>query len=153
MKNLEVEIEAKKGLWEDARKKNVELNKQLTEQNNKVMKLQKMMVRAGRNDNSPIDGDISAQFVLLKSDILQMVKSHLVYPENKLSPGGSPDLGELILRKTVASALHEKFFSQDAMPFGYGDELLEKNPLRKFEQKLRQSRCDGKSPRLFANTL
>ncbi|KAH6662560.1 hypothetical protein B0J14DRAFT_685510 [Halenospora varia] len=142
MKKLADEIEAKKELWEEARNKNVELNKQLTEQNAKVMKLQKMMVRAGRNDSSPIDGDISAQFVLLKSDILQMVKSHLSYPENKPSPGASPDLGELYLRKVVASALHEEFFSREAMPFGYGDRLLEKNPLRKFEQTLRESPCD-----------
>jgi hypothetical protein len=84
MRKLMEEIEIKRELCEEARKKNVELTKQLTEQNTKLMKLQKVMTRAGRNDSIPIDSDISAQFVLLKSDILQMVKSHLSLPEKQL---------------------------------------------------------------------
>jgi hypothetical protein len=43
----------------------------------------------------------------------------------------------------VALALHNKFFSREAMPFGYEDQLLDKNPMRMFEETLRKSRCDG----------
>jgi hypothetical protein len=45
----------------------------------------------------------------------------------------------------VALTLYDKFFSRWAMPFGFEDYLLDRNPMRKFEEMLRKSRCDGMS--------
>jgi hypothetical protein len=140
---LREEVEFRKQLWEDARLKTVDLSQQLTEQMAKVTKLQRMMARAGRNDNANIDSDISAQFVVLKSSILQMVKNHFNYHVRKPRSSLSPELGELYLRQMVAMALYDKFFSREAMPFGFNDHLLDKNTLRSFEETLRQSHCDG----------
>jgi hypothetical protein len=138
---LREEVKFKKQLWEDARLKTVDLSQQLAEQTAKVTKLQRMMARAGRNDNTNIDSDIGAQFVVLKSSILQMVKNHLSYHARKPRPSPSPELGELYLREIVAVALYNKFFSREAMPFGFNDHL-DKNTLRSFEETLRQSHCD-----------
>lgn len=146
IKKLKDEIEEKKQLWEEARLKNVEFSKEVAEQKTKLMKLQQIMARAGRSDNAAIDGDISTQFLQLRSDILQMVKNHLVYePAKTQHPGVSPDFGELFLRRKVALALYNKFFSAEAMPFGFEDHLLHKNPMRNFEKTLKESRCDGTS--------
>lgn len=139
---LREEVEFRKQLWEDARLKTVDLSQQLTEQMAKVTKLQRMMARAGRNDNANIDSDIGAQFVVLKSSILQMVKNHFSYHVRKPRSSLSPELGELYLREIVAMALYNKFFSREAMPFGFNDHLLDKNTLRSFEETLRQSHCD-----------
>jgi len=107
-----------------------------------VMNLQRMMARAGRNDNTSTDSDVSAQFLVLRSNILQMVKNHLSYHTKKPHSALSPEQGELWLRRTVAVALYKKFFSREAMPFGFNDHLLDKNPMRLFEESLRRSRCD-----------
>lgn len=144
-KNLKDKIEEKKQLWEDARMKNVELNKQVAEQQAKVTRLQQIIARAGRSDNAAIDSDVSMQFLQLRSDILQIVKNHFVYdPLKTRHPRASPDLEELILRKELASALYKKFFSAEAMPFGFGDESSQ-NPMKIFEMRLRERRCDGMS--------
>jgi hypothetical protein len=136
------EMGSTKELLDEARRNNVEMRKELTEQHAKLSKLQKMMVRAGRKDDAPVDGEISAQFAQLRSDILQMVKSHLIFVA-KPAPGASPELGELHLRRVVARALHAKFFSRDAMPFGFEDEKLGSSPMRRVENLLRITRCDG----------
>lgn len=145
-KRLGDEVKAKKQLWEEARQKNVDLSKQLTEQKIKVVNLQRMMARAGRNDNTSTDSEINTQFLVLRSNILQMVKNHLSYHTKKPHSTSSPEQGELWLRRTVAGALYKKFFSREAMPFGFNDQLLEKSPMRLFEETLRRSRCDGMSP-------
>lgn len=143
MKKLRDEAEEKKQLWEDLRVNNVNLSQQLTEQVAKVTKLQRMMARAGRNDNTNIDSDINAQFIVLKNSILQMVKNHFSYIPKKTRSPPSPELGELYLRQMVAMALYDKFFSQEAMPFGFDDQLFDKSPLRSFEKTLRKNHCDG----------
>lgn len=142
LKQLKKDIEEKESLWEEARQKSVDLSKQLNEQTTKVMKLQRMIVRAGCNDESPIDADITSRFTLLKSDILQMVKSHLLFQDKTRHPI-SPELGELYMKKIVALALYDAIFARKNMPFGHDDWMLDNNPIRIFEDKLRKSRCDG----------
>lgn len=141
IKTLKESLETKTELWEGARKQNVDLTKQLSEQTIKVTNLQKMMTRAGRNGNVSTDSYISDQFLQVKNDILRMVRDHLSF-SGKPYTGASLEVSELWVRAKVALALYVKFFSRDAKPFGYEDELLIKNPMRMFEEKLRKSRCD-----------
>jgi hypothetical protein len=142
---LKSELEVTRGLWEDVKRKNIDLSKQLSDQTTKMVNLQRLMVRAGRKDDGPMDGDIRQQFVLLKSDILQMVKNSLNLNLDRARPAASQELAELCMRQTVATLLYDSFFGPHAMPFGYDDHLQSANPLRNFEVNLRKSGCDGTS--------
>ncbi|KFG77531.1 hypothetical protein MANI_006695 [Metarhizium anisopliae] len=140
---FEDELSQKKQLYDDTYKQNQDMQKQLTEQADEIKNLHNIILRAGRSKNAPVDDDINRQFMRLNSEIMQMVKCHLVSEQGIDVPEASPDLPELRIRQKLAIALYRHFFSRDASLFGFEDRLLSSNPMRLFEQKLRSRHCDG----------
>ena len=61
-----------------------------------------------------------------------------------IAEGTTHEGKELWLRSAIAGFLYEWFFNSEL--FGFADHLGTGNPLRKFEEKLKASQCDGTFP-------
>lgn len=62
-----------------------------------------------------------------------------------IAEGATHEGKELWLRSRVAGCLFEAFFGGSGL-FGFADHLGGGNPLRKFEERLKASQCDGMYP-------
>jgi len=101
------------------------LERELADKKTKVASLQKMMLRAGRKEDVPMDNDIQGRFVTLKGEILNLVKNHFsksVLPRGGYPKSASPDVQELLIRAKVAKHLYECFFSPTVKLFGVEDD-------------------------------
>jgi len=131
------------------RGENDALRRRLAEQTAKMNSLQKMMLRAKRKDDSPDDGEVQRQFLVLKSDILQFVRAHLCTDSGLvLLPSSiqdaSSEVKELFLRSVIANLLHQHFHPPCSLLFGINDHLKYKNPFWATEERLRRRRtCEG----------
>jgi hypothetical protein len=110
---------------EKYKRANESLERQLADNKAKVASLQKMMLRAGRKEDVPMDNDIHGRFVTLKGEILNLVKNHFskfVLPRDGYAKSASPDLSELLIRAKVAKQLYQCFFSPTVKLFGVEDD-------------------------------
>jgi len=123
------------------------LERQLTDNKKKVASLQKMILRAGRKEEVPMDNDIQGRFVTLKGDILNLVKNHFgkyVLPRGGYAKSASPDISELLIRAKVARQLYLYFFSPTVRLFGVEDDRND-NLLKRIEDSVLTKRTNCKS--------
>jgi len=126
---------------------NASLEKQLANNKTKVASLQKMVLRAGRKEDVPMDNDIQERFVTLKGDILNLVKNHFskfVSPRGGYAKSASPDVSELLIRAKVAKQLYLCFFSPTVKLFGVEDERSD-NLFKWMEESVLAKRTNCKS--------
>jgi hypothetical protein len=132
---------------EKYKRANESLERQLADNKTKVASLQKMMLRAGRKEDLPMDNDIQGRFVTLKGDILNLVKNHFstsVSPRDGYPKSASPDLSELLIRAKVARQLYLCFFSPTVKLFGVGDDRND-NLFKWVEESVLAKRTNCKS--------
>jgi hypothetical protein len=117
---------------------------QCAENEAKISNLQKIMVRAGRKEEVPMDDDIAAQFYEIKCEIHQLVRNHygnFMGPKKGFPKGASADCAELCARAKVANCLDRHFFDANAMLFGNEDST--NSPFRRFEMDLHAASING----------
>lgn len=132
---------------EKYKRANESLERQLADNKTKVASLQKMMLRAGRKEDVPMDNDIQGRFVTLKGDILNLVKNHFsksVSPRGGYAKSASPDVSELLIRAKVARQLYLCFFSPTVKLFGVDDDRND-NLFKWVEESVLAKRTNCKS--------
>lgn len=120
-------------------------DRQLTDTKTKLASLQKIMLRAGRKEEVPLDSDITGRFLTLKGDILNLVKNHFgvfIQPKGGYGKNASPDISELIVRAKFANKLYQAFFSPDVKLFGIEDDRSD-NLFRWVEESVLSKRIHG----------
>ena len=129
-------------LVEELRNQIYELEGQLVISEARTAHLTKLFARAGRGDRGPMDADVIEQFVRLRSDILQLVRTHLHWHR-----GGSDlqEEAEFYMRRKLAGCMYNKFFDPNGIrPYGFDDKRRAGSSFYRFEERLRASDCDGK---------
>jgi hypothetical protein len=124
------------------RDENTNLHEECSELRSKVSSLQKIITRAGRRQEPLLDPGIVTDFTRLNSGIFQFVRNHLA--ATLPGPGIAPGITDLYIQSQVATALHSKFFSRDAILFGYSDHKPY-SVFSGFEKDLKSHECDGDS--------